>query len=233
MKTIIPLLLTSLLLAGSLTAQEAKKKTTAKKKADPAMAAVTDDPALPRVLIIGDSISIGYTAPVRKQMAGKANIHRILTNGGPTINGLKNLNSWLGTSKWDIIHFNWGLHDLKFMETGQRQVPLDEYEKNLRELVKTLNATGAHLIWCSTTPVPAADTNPPRKNDDVIAYNAVAKKIMDENGIAIDDLYTFALPQLEKIQLPKNVHYNADGYETLGTQVTKSLTAALDKKTKK
>lgn len=229
MKTIIPLLLAVTLITGLATAQEAKKKAT-KKKADPAMEVITDDPKLPRVLLIGDSISIGYTVPVRKQMAGKANIHRILTNGGPTSNGVKNIAAWLGTGKWDVIHFNWGLHDLKFMENGQRQIPIDEYEKNLRGLVKTLKATGAQLIWCSTTPVPDAELNPPRKNEDVIAYNVAAKKIMTENNIVIDDLYAYALPQLSTIQLPKNVHYNPAGYETLGKQVTKSLTEALEKK---
>lgn len=233
MKTFIPLLLVGILLAGPANGQEAKKKTTAKKKADPAMEVITDDPKLPRVLLIGDSISIGYTVPVRKQMAGKANIHRILTNGGPTPNGLKNLTAWLGTGKWDVIHFNWGLHDLKFMETGLRQVPIDEYEKNLRELVKQLKATGAQLIWCSTTPVPDAEMNPPRKNEDVLAYNVVAKKIMDENNIVIDDLYAYALPQISTIQLPKNVHYNPAGYETLAKQVTKSLNEALEKSAKK
>jgi hypothetical protein len=66
---------------------------------------------LPRVLLIGDSISMGYTLDVRELLKGKANVHRIPTNGGPTTNGLKNIKAWLGDSKWDVIHFNWGLHD--------------------------------------------------------------------------------------------------------------------------
>src|SRR5262249_9056899 len=122
------------------------------KKTDPALAPTQDDPKLPRVLLIGDSISIGYTPPARKLLAGTANVPRIPTNGGPTINGLKNLDKWLGDGKWDVIHFNWGLHDLRTDEKGKHQVPLDEYEKNLRTLVKRLKATKAKLIWASTTP---------------------------------------------------------------------------------
>ncbi len=72
--------------------------------------------------------------------------------------------------------------------------------------------------------------NPPRKNSDVIEYNAVAKKIMDENGVAIDDLYTFALPQIEKIQLKANVHYTGEGYGELAKQVASSIEAALPAK---
>ena len=70
---------------------------------------------LPRVLIIGDSISIGYTLPVRKLLDGRANVHRAAANCGPTTRGLESLDAWLGDKPWDVIHFNWGLHDLKYM----------------------------------------------------------------------------------------------------------------------
>ena len=86
----------------------------AQKKKGP-LAPVTDDPKLPRVLLIGDSISIGYTLPTREFLKGKANLHRIPTNGGPTTRGLASIDAWIGESKWDVIHFNWGLHDLKYM----------------------------------------------------------------------------------------------------------------------
>ena len=212
-------------------AADAKKPATPARprKPVPAFATITDDPKLPRVLLIGDSISIGYTLPVRELLKGRANLHRIPTNGGPTITGLEKLKSWLGDGKWDVIHFNWGLHDLKFMDSGKQQVPLADYEKNLRELVKQLKATGAKLIWCATTPVPDADMKPPRKNADVIAYNAVAKKIMTENGIAIDDLYAFALQKLSAIQRPANVHFTDEGSKVLAKQVVASIEAALPK----
>ena len=200
----------------------------AQDKKDPAFAPVADDPKLLRVLLIGDSISIGYTLPVRKLLEGKANVHRIPENGGPTSNGAAKIDKWLGDSKWDVIHVNWGLHDLKLVD-GKHQVPLEEYEKHLRGLVKKLKATGAKIVWASTTPVPAGKTSPPRQAEDVPRYNEVAKKVMDENGVAIDDLYAFALPKLKEIQLPANVHYSAKGYEALAGEVAKSIQAALTK----
>ena len=193
-------------------------------------APVVDDPKLPRVLLIGDSISIGYTVPTQKLLAGKANVHRIPENGGPTSNGLKKIDRWLGTGKWDVIHFNWGLHDLKMDAEGKHQVPITEYEKNLRALVKRLKATNARLIWASTTPVPEGKVSPPRKDSDVVAYNVVAKKIMEENGIAIDDLYTFARSMLDKIQMPANVHFTPKGSEKLAERVAASIQEALNKK---
>jgi lysophospholipase L1-like esterase len=212
-----------------LLAQDAGKKPPAKARPDPAFAAVKDDPALPRVLLIGDSISIGYTVPTQKLLRGKANVHRIPENGGPTTTGLAKLDRWLGEGKWDVIHFNWGLHDLKLDKEGRPQVSLDQYEKNLRELVKRLRATGTRLVWASTTPVPEGNLNPPRKSADVIAYNAAAKKVMEENGVAVDDLYTFALPRLDKIQMRLNVHFTPQGSEALAGQVSASIRSALGK----
>jgi acyl-CoA thioesterase-1 len=208
---------------------EDKAKSPKKAAPNPAFAVVKDDLSLPRVLLIGDSISIGYTVAARDLLKGKANVHRIPTNGGPTINGLQNLDKWLGGGKWDVIHFNWGLHDLRFMDDGKHQVPIDQYEKNLRELVARLKKTGAKLIWASTTPVSDGDLKPPRKNGDVIAYNAVARKIMDENQVAIEDLYAFALPKLATIQLPANVHFTAEGSRALAERVAASILAALGK----
>jgi hypothetical protein len=201
----------------------------AAQKPDPAFAEVKDDPALPRVLLIGDSISIGYTVPVRELLQGKANVHRIPENGGPTPNGLKNLSKWLGDGKWDVIHFNFGLHDVKLDAEGKPQVSPEEYEKNLRAIVKRLKATNAKLIWATTTPVPDAKVNPPRKDADVVAYNAIARKVMEENGVAVDDLYGFAKPQLDRLQQPANVHFTDRGSDALAEKVAGSVRAALKK----
>ena len=210
-------------------AAKEKKPAAKKKQENPAMLPITDVAGLPRVLLIGDSISIGYTVPVRKLMEGKANVHRIPTNGGPTKNGTANLKKWLGTNKWDVIHFNFGLHDAKYMTETTRQVEPVDYEKNLREIVATLKATGAKVIWATTTPVPKGDLNPPRKFEDIPVYNQVAEKVMKENGIAIDDLNAAITPQIEKLQNPKDVHFNAAGSEFLAKQVVASIEAQLKK----
>src|SRR5438270_1565554 len=133
---------TLLLLLTLVSATFAQKP--AAKKPDASMAAITDEPGLPRVLLIGDSISIGYTIPTRELLKGKVNLHRIPTNGGSTKDGLANIDKWLGKGKWDVIHFNWGLHDLKHWKDGKMDISApqvsttEEYEKNLRELVKRL-----------------------------------------------------------------------------------------------
>ena len=220
------------LLPVSVPAVGSADKVAVKPKAkapNPSMAPIVDVAGLPRVLLIGDSISIGYTLPVRQELAGKANVHRIPTNGGPTKNGTANLAKWLGESKWDVIHFNFGLHDLRHMEDGKRQVEPADYEKNLRSLVADLKKTGAKLIFGTTTPVPEGKLTPQRTFGDVATYNDIALKVMKENGVAIDDLNAAVAPDIAKLQNPNDVHYNAEGYAVLGQAVVKSLNAALAK----
>ena len=137
----------------------------------------------------------------------------------------------------DIIHFNWGLHDLKYIdEKGRRvppgegkiQVPIDQYEKNMDTLVKRLKKTGAKLVWASTTPVPEGASG--RIKGDSARYNAVAKKVMDSRGVPTDDLYGFALPHLKDIQRPRDVHFTKEGSEALAKQVAASILKALQSK---
>jgi len=184
---------------------------------------VADVPGLPRVLLIGDSISMGYTLPVRELLKGKANVHRIPANAATTRNTLDQFGNWIPAGPWDVIHCNWGLHDIKRMPDGKRQVSLEDYERNLRELVQRLKPIGRKLVWCSTTPVPGTELDPPRFNEDVIAYNTVARRVMAEDGIPVDDLYSFVLPQADRIRKPLNVHFTSRGCLVLAQQVARCI----------
>ena len=240
MKTLALTCLAALIAFNSGFAADTKPAPKARRAPNPSMAKIEDVPGLPRVLLIGDSISIGYTLPVRELLKGKANVHRIPTNGGPTTNGLANLKTWLGEGKWDVIHFNWGLHDLKFIgadpkvladpkaEGSHPQVALADYEKNLATLVVQLKATGAKLIWCATTPVPEGSTG--RVAGDEVKYNEAAARVMSAAGVPTDDLCAHANAKLKEVQLPANVHYTPAGYKYLAEKVTAEIEKALPKK---
>ncbi len=194
---------------------------------NPAMQPVADDPRLPRVLLVGDSISIGYTVPVRELLKGVANVHRIPENGGATTRGLAKLDQWLGTNQWDVIHFNWGLHDLKLESDGRHKVEVDEYERNLERLLDRLQRTGAALIWATTTPVPQGVKGPQRAPADVPRYNEAARRVMDAAGVRINDVYAFTQPRLARIQIPQNVHFTAGGSAELARPVAREIREAL------
>ncbi len=188
---------------------------------------------LPNVLIIGDSISIGYTQPVIEQLKSVANVQRVKSNGGDTQRGLQSLHVWLGRTQWDVIHFNWGLHDLCYRHPqskvyGKRDkvkgtiaVPLEQYGKNLEALVLQLQQTDATLIWASTTLVPQGEAG--RVVGDDVKYNAVAGKIMKKHGIAINDLHALTVSFGGEYSLPGDVHYNKAGSTQLAEQVAESI----------
>ena len=194
------------------------------------------DPNLPNVLILGDSISIGYTGTVSSKLAGKANVIHNPGNAEGTKLGLEKLKEWLGDTKWDVIHFNWGLHDMKSVkaETGEnsndpndpRQADLKTYTANLEILVKQLKATGAKLIFATTTPFPAG-VKPFRLPEDAVKYNAAALGVIRANNIQVNDLYQLVLPKLNALQKRRNVHFNEEGSKVLGEQVADVIQTAL------
>lgn len=203
--------------------------------------AFTPDDKLPNVLILGDSISIGYTLQVRALLEGKANVFRPLKHAGTdaencsgTTKGVTAIDSWLDDRKWAVIHFNFGLHDLKRVtEPGgdkpsanphdPPQATAEKYAENLAVIVKKLKATGARLVFANTTPVPEGSKNPFRDPADPPRYNAAATKIMQDNGVRVNVLFALCQPQLDKLQLPKNVHFNDDGKRVLAEQVAKVI----------
>ena len=179
---------------------------------------------LPHVLIIGDSISIGYTLPTRELLKGKVNLHRIPTNGGPTTKGLAEIEKWLGDRKWDLIHFNWGLHDLKYMgkdgtnlvpkeKGGVVQVPLADYEKNLEKLVVRMKKSAKQLVWRNTTPIPPGSKA--RYVGDSIKYNEAAARVMKRHKIPTLDLFTPSKKNMKKWMRNADVHYYPHGSQAL------------------
>ncbi len=204
-----------------------------------------DEPRKPHVLLLGDSISIGYTPYVQQMLKDEAIVMRPMRsarqaeNCAGTNNGVVHIDRWLklGDGQWDVIHFNFGLHDLKRVKKDSgansndpndpRQAEPDRYERQLREIVGKLKQTGARLIFATTTPVPSGGVRPHRDVKDPERYNAIARKIMESEGVAVNDLYAFCLPRLEKIQRPINVHFTPEGSRLLAEEVVKHIRAAL------
>ena len=212
----------------------------------PEFAAITDDPKLPRVLLIGDSVSIAYSLEVRKLLSGMANVHRVPANCGSTKTALGSygLVRWLPHPKerWDVIHFNHGLHDLSYrfaddsdrnakgdyaspMNGGHQNVPPEAYAKNLREIIARLKQTGAKLIFASTTPVPESDAAKYVK-DSELPYHNSAKRVMIEEGVSWNDLWSLVKPRQAELQCKRNVHFMPSGSSMMAKQVAEQIRAA-------
>lgn len=206
---------------------------------------VKNDPALPNVLLYGDSISIHYTKYVRAYLADKANVHRLHTNGGSSHGFIKNMNllhssmqdksladPW--TFDWDVIHFNVGLHDLKYLhqgkldlEQGKQVSTIKGYKNRLIHIIEYLKANfpNAKLIFATSTPVP--ENAKGRIAGDSAKYNEAALEVLKAYPeVAVNDLYGFTKDkQQEWWMRPGDVHYAANGRKAQGEQVAKVITA--------
>lgn len=200
-------------------------------------------PVLPRVLIIGDSISIGYMPFVREILAGKAELFRPMKdaetaeNCQGTTHGVERIDAWIGDTEWDVIHFNFGLHDIKHVDPITRknsknlkhpqQAPPRQYKKNLVQIMNRLQATKAKLIFATTTPYPAVTNGPLRLPGQPKRYNKIATKLMRKQDIPINDLHAFVLPRMAELQRPANVHFTETGSRALAQQVADAILQTL------
>lgn len=214
--------------------EPAAKASKAPRPAHPALTAVTEVAGLPRVLLLGDSISMGYTLPVRRRLEGVANVHRPLENCGDTARGIERIERWLGEGRWAVIHFNFGLHDLKFLDAkgtyvdpakGKQVATPMQYADQLRRLVARLKRAGAQVIFATTTPVPPSSLG--RVAGGEAVYNAAATAIMAEEGIPVNDLHRLMAEDRPVWQRPANVHYTDAGYDRMAEAVTASMLNAL------
>ncbi len=211
---------------------------------------------LPNVLLLGDSISIGYTPFVQKVLKNEAKVVRPMQKDGKrpencayTANGVKRIDAWLGDTKWDVIHFNFGLHDLKYI--GQplpnaKIVPqkgdsikknpkahqlstIEDYLANLEKIVTRLKKTKATLIFCTTTPVPKGSTG--RIPGDEQKFNAAAINLMKKLNVSVNDLHAHAsLKKVSSQQRKADVHYSKEGSQLLAEGVVFILRASLKSK---
>ena len=193
---------------------------------------------LPKALLIGDSISLGYTPHVVAALKDKVEVKHHRGNAQHTGTGLKMLDRWIGETEWDVIHFNWGLWDLCYRhpqskvqgrrdkERGTLTTSLELYEKNLDQLAARLKKTNAKLIWAHTSTVPKGEAG--RKVGDDDKYNEAAARVMKKHGIEINDLnaLTDSFPA-ELFIRPGDVHFKTEGSKKLGQAVAVKIMEAL------
>ncbi len=206
-----------------------------------------DDARLPRVLVVGDSISMNYHEAAKSALRGVANYHRIEGNSFSTVYGVENMELWLGKYKekgqqWDVIQFNHGLHDLKqkYDKTndtwGEYSVSIEDYKKNLEKEIEIMKKTGAKLIWCSTTPVPNSNKGRyARRKGAALNFNKAAFEVMRKHPeIQIHDLHQFVCETkaFDKWRQGGDVHYwTKDLQGLLGKVIANEIRKALEKGT--
>jgi len=174
---------------------------------------------LPRVLLIGDSITQGYSSKVAEHLKGKASVARLTTSksiGDPAL--LAEVALVLDQCRFDVVHFNNGLHGWGYSES--------EYEEHFPELVATIrkHAPEAKLIWAVTTPLRKAGdlTVVAEGTNRVKARNKIAEEFVAREGIAVDDLYGLVKDHPEYWSAD-GVHFNGKGIDLQAEQVSRRI----------
>jgi len=213
---------------------------------------------LPRLFILGDSISLGYTPIVKEKLKDLVDVSRPNCNCGPSEFYLKRMKSWVGTNHWDVIHVNFGIWDNHYLkgsadgmdlywgrevtnslpplakgaairDLGFRiRTPITDYEKNLRTILAFLKEHADCVIFGLTTPLKGW------QGDDrcgrVRVYNELASEVCREMGVGVTDLYAVAERNLDK--QTDGCHFNKAGYGALADAVCANVLRALGDKVK-
>ena len=200
---------------GQAMVTETVEWTWAQKPEDP-------NPALPNVLLLGDSITRAYYPQSAQKLAGRANCYLFATSassGDPRLaSQLQSYFHMVGV-RFRVIHFNNGMHGWGYTEV--------QYAHGLPEILTDLrtDASGAKLIWANTTPVQNDSTTGGATNVRIEARNTAAARLMRANHIPLDD--QFALMTQHADLHNGDVHYTAAGSAVQADQVVKFVDSML------
>ena len=187
-----------------------------------------------RVILIGDSIRMGYQPVVERELGGLADVRGPGENGGTSDNVLTHLDEWAVSHEADLVHVNCGLHDIKRLrDADDIMVPLDRYRSNVEEILRTLvDRTSAGVIWATTTPVNerrhAERKGFDRHERDVADYNRAAVDVARELGVEVNDLWGVVTRSgRDGLLAEDGVHFTQAGYGLLGKEVARAARGAL------
>jgi lysophospholipase L1-like esterase len=185
---------------------------------------------LPNVLLLGDSIRIGYRSFVEKELQGIAKVWAPDENCRTTDNIIYNLQGWIKNQDPDLVHINVGLHDIRTLtydsKPGETIVKPLHYHENLETIFRWIQQNvGCRIIWATTTPVlddriKAHNKSFIRYNVDVQKINKIAMKVCRKNDVPVNDLYAFVKQKIGEDGIKEDgVHYSEGAYRKLGTHV--------------
>lgn len=198
---------------------------------------------LPKVVLVGDSIRLSYATIVAKQLSGQAEVISAKANGGDSRRVLQGLQEWAIRPQPDVVCFNCGIHDTKkFTASGSFQVGPQDYEKNLRQIVKRIReSTQATVIFITTTPVLDAAAAAARRGRDyqllhssVQQYNGIAIRVMRELDVPMIDLYdrfNSGHPALDTLHGNDGLHLTAAGQQLAAEMISAGVRKELRKRT--
>ena len=192
---------------------------------------------LPQVVLLGDSIRLGYDRPVREALFGRADVVFPSDNCAFAQNVLRRVDLWKSAGQWGggaaLVHWNAGLWDCLCLDGDGPLTSIPVYKEFLARIHRRLrhHFPAAKLVFATSTPVIENGYKDPaaffRTNADIEAYNAAAREVLEPLGEEIDDLYAVmaAAPDAEHSDMTH--WYTPAGTRRIGTAVLRNICGAL------
>lgn len=187
-----------------------------------------------KVLLLGDSIRMGYDDYVKEELKECEVYYDKDDNGrfiAYTIWMFNNQNNNYGP--FDVVHFNTGYWDMNREAEGEPETLPEEYIHGLKKLIRLIRKSGATPVFALTTPI--YDTEKEEdgyqvtnyKNSWVKDYNEIALKVMEEENVQVNDLYSLLLDGKRYYKCPDSLHLIEDGYKKCAIAVASAVRKAL------
>ncbi len=186
------------------------------------------------VLLVGDSIRMGYDKSVRKSLEGKANVYFPNENcrfASYLLRYIQEYKDLVSDGNVDVVHWNAGLWDCLRLFEEEPHTPIDVYAYYIDRLCVRIKKAfpEAKVIFATSTSVLSEkmDKDFKRYNEEIEAYNNVAVNVVKKYGFEINDLYTTSASLPEEAHSDPVHYYTPIGTETFTNQVLSYLLPAL------
>lgn len=198
-----------------------------------------------KVLLLGDSIRIGYGKLVSDLLSDVAEVVQPAENCKWTKYLYWNFAIWAGETKYDLIHWNSGIWDMHYIDNNECFCSLEEYVRDNERLLQLIRKYSQKLVWATTIPggkilnqrkahnvlintnrefpIRMLTTDQDTWNCGVQKYNQAAREYYKKNGVKIDDLFSVMQEHLEDYLSEDGIHPNDKGYEALAQHAADTI----------
>ena len=188
-----------------------------------------------KILLIGDSIRLGYDKWVADALKDRAQVYFPKENCEYAENVLRFLHEWVSAdglgANLDVIHWNAGLWDCLRLFGDDPMTPIEVYGSYITRIQKRIVRLfpNAVSIFAASTPIREEKYSPDfrRYNAEIEAYNAAARKALEGTGARIDDLYAVMKDVPVSCYSDATHFYTPEGTEIIGSAVLNSILAVL------
>jgi len=191
-----------------------------------------------KIVLVGDSIRLGYEKYVKEAFDGVAEVYSPAENCRFAQYVLRNFHEWKRKHEWpddvDVVHWNAGLWDTITLFEDGTLTPPDFYADTVRRIDKRIRMCypNAKVIFATSTHVQEDKylnkKKAARYNSDTAKFNRLAIEALEGTGTYIDDLFEVTEDAPESA-FSDMTHYNTpEGCELIGGAVVRCICEVLD-----